>query len=42
MAITTTGDAIFYTVPFLQQITRLHLFFGIEPWVTSVNNLSTC
>ena len=31
VAITTTGDAIFYSVPFLEPITRLHLFFGIEP-----------
>jgi hypothetical protein len=31
VAITTTGDAIFYSVPFLEQITRLHLFTGMEP-----------
>jgi syntaxin-binding protein 5 len=31
VAITTTGDAIFYSVPFLEQITRVHLFFGMDP-----------
>lgn len=33
VAITTTGDAIFYSVPFLEQITRVHLFFGMDPYV---------
>jgi syntaxin-binding protein 5 len=31
VAITTTGDAIFYNVPFLEQITRIHLYVGVDP-----------
>ncbi|WWD20056.1 hypothetical protein CI109_104529 [Kwoniella shandongensis] len=30
VAVTTTGTAMFYSVPFLQYITRLDLFFGLQ------------